>query len=109
MLTAGALVLLLGLFLLFSLIQAVSSAERNQYVSVATFEDSEILLEFYKGEEKFQTAKLRYTELLSFIETKDYLYLKPARNLSLPIAKVEGLADYLENKGVKRIRYGVKK
>ena len=109
MLAAGGLVLLLGLFLVYSLIQSSISADRNQYVSVANFEEEEINIEFFKEEEKIQTVKLHYRELLSFIESKEYIYLKPTRNLSLPIAKAEGLADFLENKGVKRIRMGVKK
>ena len=76
--------------------------KNNNYESSYEFFDDHIQLIAYQNGDKFQEAKIKYTDIYGYIELKNYVIVKLNNMNTLPIAKASGLIEYLESKGVQR-------
>ena len=76
--------------------------KNNNYESSYEFFDDHIQLIAYQNGDKFQEAKIKYTDIYGYIELKNYVIVKLNNMNTLPITKASGLIEYPESKGVQR-------
>ena len=88
---------------------SIFNEERYQKL-VSEFADEYFAYDLYRENEKVEQGKIYYVDLMGYKQTKHYLFLGLKNNNYIGVNKVEGLVEFVRNKGLKEIKsFGRKK
>ena len=104
LLTVGILLVVLSIVLLAKLNTAIKKGNEFKRTVTYEFESEHLLYEVTRNEEVIESGKLPYTDLTSYKETENYVYVGLKNNTWFVMKKVEGLVQYLESKGLKSFK-----
>lgn len=104
LLTVGILLVVLSIVLLVKLNTAIKKGNEFKRTVTYEFESEHLLYEVTRNEEVIESGKLPYTDLTSYKETENYVYVGLKNNTWFVMKKVEGLVQYLESKGLKSFK-----
>lgn len=98
----GVIIFIFSLFVLFYLSNNLKKA--NSYVREAIYEftDDALLYEVYQNGEKIEEGKTYYRDIVDYKVTKNYIYLRLRNNTYFCVNKVDGLLDFIANKGISK-------
>ena len=98
----GVIIFIFSLFVLFYLSNNLKKA--NSYVREAIYEftDDALLYEVYKNGEKIEEGKTYYRDIVDYKVTKNYIYLRLRNNTYFCANKVDGLLDFIADKGISK-------
>ena len=104
LLTVGILLVVLSIVLLVKLNTAIKKGNEFKRTVTYEFESEHLLYEVTRNEEVIESGKLPYTDLTSYKETENYVYVGLKNNTWFVMKKVDGLVRYLESKGLKSFK-----
>ena len=100
LLILGAVLLLLSSVMVISYTSSMSKIKDYVRTVVYDFQDDSVSFEIFNGEERVEGGKATYLEIVSYKETKNYVYLRIITNVCLVVKKEEGLVEFLKDKGI---------
>ena len=104
LLSVGILLLVMAIVLLSMLYKALKKADEFKRTITYDFQDDYFTYEVIRNDEIIESGKLLYSDLTSYKETENYIYAGLKNNSWFSISKVDGLIDFLNNKGVRRYK-----
>ena len=104
LLTVGILLVVLSIVLLAKLNTAIKKGNEFKRTVTYEFESEHLLYEVTRNEEVIESGKLPYTDLTSYKETENYVYVGLKNNTWFVMKKVEGLVQFLESRGLKSFK-----
>lgn len=104
LLIVGILLVILSIVLLVKLNNAIKKGNEFKRTVAYEFENEHLLYEVTRNDEVIENGKLPYTDLTSYKETENYVYVGLKNNTWFVMKKVYGLVRYLESKGLKSFK-----
>ena len=96
----GGVLLVLTIIMIVSYLNAINKVKDFKRTIIYNFEDNALSYDIYREEEKVDSGKIYYQDLLDYKESKNYIYLRIKNNTWLVVSKEEELITFIESKGI---------
>ena len=104
LLVMAIIIFILAIIMIVSLVLSVKRTGEQKREVVYDFQDEEVAFEIFCDDQLVESGRVSYQDFMSYKETKNFVYLKLNNSTWFFVKKVDGLVDFIENKGLIRIR-----
>ena len=104
-LSVSFVLVICAIYLLVRIHQMVKKEQEFSRKAIYELLDEYVSYEVYRNDEKIESGKAYYKDLLGYKETKNTVFLVMRNNSLLGIKKVNGLIDFIKSKGLEKKKH----
>ncbi len=100
----GATLLVISIIMIVNYLSSILKMKNFTRTVIYTFSDTAITYDIYRNDEKVESGRTIYNDLIEYRETKNYIYLRQRNNTWLILNKEQELLDFINTRGIPKFK-----
>lgn len=100
----GAVLLVISIIMIVNYLSSILKMKNFTRTIIYTFSDTAITYDIYRNDEKVESGRTIYNDLIEYKETKNYIYLRQRNNTWLILNKEQELLDFINTRGIPKFK-----
>ena len=100
----GTVLLVLSIIMIVNYLSSILKMKNFTRTIIYAFSDTAINYDIYRNDEKVESGRTIYNDLIEYKETKNYIYLRQRNNTWLILNKEQELLDFINTRGIPKFK-----